>query len=437
MSIQLEARHAALPDIIAILEDHAARATDLVVSSSAISAVDGNLVIADTEATRVITGDGVTRTAGTYRPTAACDDGIGQRLDIPAGYLKVLRGPLGRPDLWDANVNGMLHGGTSALAPAPDYAFPGFGKLSLLRLLRGDPGEPGVARALLSPKYKFIDNLDTLLAIMDGIRQAGITAVPDTCDLSDSFMYARFVAPEIAALAPNLLDGYRSPFEGRGGVQRAPAVGGNSARPGMRMAVQGGNWDIPRALAAAAREGQGYEPGKEPVVWAGLVVSNSDVGVGARTIAPQIRIRLCRNGLTLLAEADRRIHLGSARQEGVITWSAETQRKELELITAQTVDAVKLFLSQDYLGEQVAKIEALAGTEITTPEVTVTEVAKAAGFTKAEAAGILAHFLRGGTGTAGGVANAVSSYSQTIGSADRAAEMDHLAIRAMELAAAA
>ena len=37
----------------------------------------------------------------------------------------------------------------------------------------------GVARALLSDSYKVIDNLDALMATLDGIRQAGVE-VPST-----------------------------------------------------------------------------------------------------------------------------------------------------------------------------------------------------------------------------------------------------------------
>lgn len=428
--IQLSARNAGLPEIMEILKDQRARRLDLIVNAGAVSAMDGNLVIEDRPETQIMDEDGVTRAAGSYRPTAICDELLGGKLDIPGTYLKDLRET--RPDLWDANVNGKLHGGTSALAPAPDFRFPGVSGKYLLRLLRGDEGKPGVARAFLSPRYKIIDNLDVLLAIMTGMREAGITAVPDSCDLSDRRMFARFVAPEIAALAPKLLDGYRSPLDGPGGIARA------GDRPGMRMRMDGGGgWTVPDALAAAAREGQGYEPGKEPVVWAGMVVSNSDTGGGARTLAPQIRVKVCKNGLTLVAEADRKVHLGGEMAEGVVEWSTETQEQELKLITAQAKDAVKLFLSQDYLNAQVAQIEALAGVPVGEPEITVKAVAKSAGFTAAEADGILAHFLRGGAYTAGGVANAVTSFSQTVASPDRAAELDRKAVPAMKFAAAA
>jgi hypothetical protein len=431
----LDARNADLETIYDILTRQRARRLDLVVGSGLISAHDASIVIADTPATQVVGEDGVTRSAGLYRPTPIADEGLGMKLSIPPAYLKQLR--VSRPDLYDANVNGMLQGlkdygwpGPDGISPEPEEIYPPFGKNLLLRLLRGDDSEEGVLRAVLSPKYKVIDNLDVLLAVMAGMQEAGVNAVPGTCDLSDRRMFARFDVPEVAALAPQLLAGYRSPFDGPGGAERA-----GQDQPGYRFRAERGSWSPEAALRAAHAEGQGYEPGTEPVVWAGLVVSNSDTGGGARTIAPQIRVRVCKNGLTLLAEADKRIHLGSAQEEGVIEWSAETQEQELALITAQTKDAVRTFLSPDWFGAQVAAIEAKAGVVIREPEPVVREVARAAGFTKAEAEGILQHFFRGGGGTAGMVANAVTSFSQTLPSPERAAEMDARAVTVMNHAA--
>lgn len=432
MAIELEARNADLGAVVSILQEQRARRLDLITSATAISSQDASLFIEKNDASQVVTDEGVTSAAGLYRLTKRGDETLGEKLAIPTAYLKALRAE-GRTDLYDMNVNGKLHGLTVAYPGAgdPEVVHPAMTGKMLLRLLKGDEGEPGVVRAILSPRYRIMDNLDVLLAAMDGIRQAGVTAYPSQADLTESRLYARFEAPEVSMLAPKLLDGYRSVFNGPGAVERA-----GEDRPDIRFKSDGGGWTPQAALAAAAGEGMGYEPGTEPVVWAGFIVSNSDTGGGARTLAPQIRVRVCRNGLTLVAEADRKVHLGSEQAEGVVNWSAETQEQELRLITAQARDAVKTYLSHDFLAEQVAKIEALAGAPVAKPEATIKAAAQAVGFTKAEAEGILGHFLRGGQMTAAGVANAVTSYSQTIADADRAAELDGKALKAMEHAAA-
>ena len=102
--------------------------------------------------------DGVTMTSGAYTPTDVCDQGIADKLGIPAAYLRRMREH--KPDLYDANVNGWLDG--------DDRRF-------LLRCLRpGTGGGAGAARAFLSDGYKIIDNLDVLLAALDGVRSAGV-----------------------------------------------------------------------------------------------------------------------------------------------------------------------------------------------------------------------------------------------------------------------
>jgi hypothetical protein len=50
--------------------------------------------------------------------------------------------------------------------------------------------------------------------------------------------------------------------------------------------------------------------------------------------------------------------------------------------------------------------------------------------------GKLAHFIRGGDLTAGGVLHAVTSTAQTLSDADAAHEMESQAVRALEIAAA-
>ena len=299
------------------------------------------------------------------------DEGLGQMLGIEGGYLKKLRTrEPARPDLIDKNVNGMLHGSAEGWFDGIEPEYAPYGKNLLLRLLKGDENVDGVLRAVLSPKFRVdMDNLDVLLAVIQGFREAGIDPVPDICNLSDRKMDVRFVVPQLAALAPKLLDGYRSPLDdGNGrGVKRAGELGdpdgGELPRQahGMRLRVDSRwrNWTVSDAFRVAQLEGKGYKPGEEPVVYAGIRVTCSDVGEGGRNIFPELRVQACRNGLTLVAEADRRTHLGKDKQAGVIQVSAETDLAELALITQQTKDAVKTFTNEEWFLGQVRDIEAL------------------------------------------------------------------------------
>jgi hypothetical protein len=369
----LGARNATLTDLAALLRDQQARKADVVAAASAIRARGGQLVVADTAP--VLGEDGVTLTTGTYTPTNVCDQGVADKLGIPVAYLRRTREE--RPDLYDANVNGWLDGD---------------GRRFLLRCLRGDNGT-GVARAFLSDGYKFIDNLDVLMAVLDGVRQAGVPVTIDGCDLTERRMYVRVVCEQVRVLAPALLAGYRSPFTGAAGAEN-------------------------------------------PIVFAGFVIANSETGCGAFSVTPRLVVQVCRNGMTITRDAQRVVHLGERLKEGAVSWSDNTRDKTLALLTAKTSDSVATFLQPEYVERTVRAMEKDAGHRVSDPEEAVRTVSQRLRFTDAQQKDILNHFIRGGDVTAGGIMHAVTSVAQTAEDADTAHEMESQALRALDLAAA-
>jgi hypothetical protein len=369
------ARNVTLGDLAALLRDQQARKVDIVAPAWAIRAANGQLLIDGAEP--VLGPDGVTMTAGTYTPTDLCDQGLADKLGIPGQYLRRMREL--KPGLYDSNVNGWLDGDARKF---------------LIRCLRPGSGTgAGAARAFLSDGYKRIDNLDVLLAALDGVRSAGVPAEIDGCDLTERRMYVRVVCEQVAVLAPALLAGYRSPFTGAAGADN-------------------------------------------PVVFAGFVISNSETGCGAFTLTPRLVVQVCRNGMTITRDAIRAVHLGERLEEGVVTWSGNTMDKTLALITARTADAVATFLEAGYLDRVVRSVAAQAGHPLADPQEAVQVVSQRLRFTDAQRAGIMAHFIRGGDVTAGGILHAVTSVAQTLPDADAAHEMESQGLRALEIAAA-
>jgi hypothetical protein len=374
--VPVRAPHATLADLAALLRDQQARKVDIVAPAKAIRAREARLVVDDSAP--LLGEDGVTQTAGSYAPTDVCDQGLADKLGIPSAYLRRMREQ--HPGLYDANVNGWLE--------RDERKF-------LLRCLRPETGPgPGVVRAFLSDGYKIIDNLDVLMAALDGVRNAGYPVTVDQCDLTDRRMYVRVVCEQVRTLAPVLLANYRSPFTGASGADN-------------------------------------------PVVFSGFVITNSETGCGAFSLIPRLVVQVCTNGLTIARDAIRAVHLGERHDEGVITWSGNTQDKTLALITAKTTDAVHAFLDPDYAEHAVREIERSAGRPVSDPQETVRAVCQRLRFTDAQQAGILAHFIRGGDVTAGGVMHAVTSVAQTLTDADAAHDLESQALRALELAAAA
>jgi hypothetical protein len=371
--LALTARNASVEDLVALLRGQQARKVDVVAPASAIRA-EGGLIVLDQTAP-VLTEDGVTMTAGAYRPTEVCDAGIADKLGIPAAYLRRTRAS--RPGLFDANVNGWLAG--------DDRSF-------FIRCLRGEDGGTGVARAWLSDGYKTIDHLDTLMAVFDGIRAAGQPVVIDSCDLTGRRMYVRVRCEAVQVFAPALLSGYTSPFTGAKGADN-------------------------------------------PVVFAGFAVANSETGCGACTITPRLVAQVCANGMTITRDVVRAVHLGERMEEG-IRWSGDTQDRQLALVTAKARDAVAAFLTPGYAEKVVRELERKAGHPVRDAARAIEVISGRLRYSEAQQAEILDHFIKGGDLTAGGVMHAVTSAAQVQADGDTAWDLENSALEALGLAAA-
>ena len=404
--MEITTRNASLGDLAEMLQQQQTRKIDMVVPASKMRMKDGVLRVEGAEP--LLESDGVTQQDGLYRPTTVFDEGVSQKLGIPLPYVRRMRNE--RLDLYDANVNGWLHGaepwakydGNGEVLEG-SVGVPADPRKFLVRAFRGVPeyhpegpipvpAVVGIARAFLSDSYKMMDNLDALTAALEGVKDAGLDVRFAGCDLTERRMTVKIVAEEVSALAPTLLQGYRSPFSGQSGS------------------------DL-------------------PVVFAGFVLSNSETGGGAFTLTPRLEVKICTNGLVIGKDAMRAVHLGGKMDEGVIAWSGDTLDKTAALITAKTRDAVRTFLDREYLENAVAFLEERAAVPLGDAVRTVQQVTKKLAFSEEQTKGVLDHFVRGGQMTAGGVMNAVTSYAQTVEDGDVAYELEAQGVKALELAA--
>jgi hypothetical protein len=373
----LTTRNATLGDMVALLRRQHDAKLDVVVPAGDLRMSGGDLHI-EGIGEPTITLDGVTPARGLFRPTLTCDGGIADKLGIPSQYLRRMREV--QVALLDCNVNTWL-----AAEPAKRY---------LIRTLRGEGDQPGTARAILSEKYRITDNLDVLMAVLDGIRHTGVHTQISRCDLTEKRMYVKVRCPEVAVQAPRLLADYRSPFSGLRGADN-------------------------------------------PLVFAGFVISNSETGHGSFSIIPQITIQVCDNGMTFTRDAVREVHLGGRLAEGVIRWSADTHDAALALVVKQARDAVSAFLTRDYVNAKITEVETEAGIPVRDVEATLEFVGKQLRFTAEQQNTILNHFIDGGDRSCGGVLHAVTSTAQTLADADDAYDMERRGLTAMTLAASA
>lgn len=377
--MQLTIRKGTLGDLVEELKEQQRRKVDLVVPARDLWSHNGLVAVRDYDTE--LTDTGVTSKALFLTPSEVFDTGMVAKLSPkgrPLGrrFVRALRQE-GRTDLVDSLYNGLLHGNK-------DLGVAGDPRAFFLRTFSpADSAHTGYARALLSNSYRPIDNWDVLGTILKGLQTAGFTGhVVRQADLTDDRMYVRIGVPQVTALAPTLLRNYTSPYSRNRGADN-------------------------------------------PVVEAGLVITNSETGGGAFTITPELVIQICTNGMTIKKDMIRKPHLGAKLDEGLLKVSDETRKRNLALVESQVSDAVETFLDPAYLERVVASIENQSEESVDNVEKALETIISRPAFTEDDMAGLMSMFFDGGDRTRGGLANAITAYSQSESiDSDRAYEMD-------------
>lgn len=283
---------------------------------------------------------------------------IGQTLKIPALYYDRMRTEY--PELLAQNVNGWF-------SRTPDTK----------RMLRT---MDGTARALLSDRYRRIDNFEVasaVLPIISGMDGASV----ESCELTDSRMYLKVVNPRVTA-----------------------------------------------------------EVKKGDIVQAGIIISNSEVGMGSVNVSPLVYRLVCSNGMIAQDGAVRKYHVGRANEGGedFSIYRSETIEADDKAFLMKLEDSVKAAVDQARFAAIVDKMR--EATEATMEAKVVPQVVELAskeyGMTEAEGKGILGHLIAGGDLSLYGLANAVTRQAQDVESYDRSTELEATGYKIITMAPA-
>lgn len=283
---------------------------------------------------------------------------IGQTLKIPALYYDRMRTEY--PELLAQNVNGWF-------ARTPDTK----------RMLRT---MDGTARALLSDRYRRIDNFEVasaVLPIISGMDGASV----ESCELTESRMYLKVVNPRVTA-----------------------------------------------------------EVKKGDIVQAGIIISNSEVGMGSVNVSPLVYRLVCSNGMIAQDGAVRKYHVGRANEGGedFSIYRNETIEADDKAFLMKLEDSVKAAVDQARFAAIVDKMR--EATEATMEAKVVPQVVELAskeyGITEAEGKGILGHLIAGGDLSLYGLANAVTRQAQDVESYDRSTELEATGYKIITMAPA-
>lgn len=166
------------------------------------------------------------------------------------------------------------------------------------------------------------------------------------------------------------------------------------------------------------------------IVQAGIVVSNSEVGLGSVTIQPLVYRLICSNGMVVNDAATKRNHIGrtSLADENFALYSSETLEADDHAFLLKVRDTVEAAVTEVKFGQVVNMMREASKIPINTTDVSaiVQLTSKNFGITEQEQHGILQHLIEGKDLTLYGLSNAVTRFSQDVDSYDRASALESI-----------
>ena len=274
---------------------------------------------------------------------------VGSTLNIPAKYYDAMRTQ--KPELLAANVNAW------------------FGDRDQSYMIRSmDYGNGRVARALLSDRYRRIDNLEVATAVLPL-------------------------------------------FAGQEGMEVI-----SSAVTEQKLFIK----ILNRRLEAEVVPGD--------YVQAGVVISNSEVGLGAVSVQPLVYRLVCTNGMVVNDFGERKAHVGRAAkgiEDSFDIYTDETIEAESRVFLLKLRDITMAAIEESRFAMIVGKLRDATEAKITGRVQDVIELTgKSYALNTSEQDSILNYLIQGGDLSLYGLSNAITRASQDVESYDRATALE-------------
>jgi len=235
----------------------------------------------------------------------------------------------------------------------------------------------GKARAFLSDRYRRIDNHDIAMAVLpiiSGMEGAKV----ESCELTDRRMYLKVVNERITA-----------------------------------------------------------EVDKGDVVQSGILISNSETGLGSVTVMPLVYRLVCKNGMIANSAGKRKNHVGRTNEgeDNFEIYRSETILADDKAFVMKLQDIVRATADMVQFERIVTSMKISKEAKITSPDIpaVVQLASKQYGLFEGEQQNVLTHLIRGGELSLYGLANAVTRHAQDVDSYDRSTELEITAWEMMNM----
>ena len=163
-------------------------------------------------------------------------------------------------------------------------------------------------------------------------------------------------------------------------------------------------------------------------VQAGVVISNSEVGLGAVSVQPLVYTLACTNGMIVSSLGERKKHVGRqarALEESFVVYSDEALEAEDHAFMLKLRDTTMAAIDEARFAQIVGTLEQASEAPITGRVQDVIELTgKTYGLTTPEQDDVLSFLIQGGDLSLYGLSNAITQASQNVENYDRATALE-------------
>ncbi len=175
------------------------------------------------------------------------------------------------------------------------------------------------------------------------------------------------------------------------------------------------------------------------VVQSGVVISNSEVGMGAVKIEPLVYRLVCKNGMIINDAKYAARHVGarvSAQENVYELLTDETIMADDHAILLKVRDVTRAAFDQERFDRHLQLMrDATQDKLLGDPAEAIKVLGKKTSLSDGEQGGVLRHLIEGGDISRWGVLNAVTRTAQDVSSYDRATELESLGGKILTLPA--
>ena len=154
------------------------------------------------------------------------------------------------------------------------------------------------------------------------------------------------------------------------------------------------------------------------IVQAGIMISNSETGLGAVNIQPLIYRLVCSNGMVVNEAGTRRAHIGRVNTTDVnfALYSQQTLDAEDRAFVLKIQDTVRAAVDEARFSTVLERMRESKQAQLNTQDLPglVKLAGSSFGILEEEGRGVLQHLIEAGDFTLYGLANAVTRFSQDV-----------------------